>query len=243
MEVRLHKFLAHAGIASRRKCEEFIQQGLVKVNNRIITEMGYKIDPNQCRVAYRGKLVRPDKKLYFVVNKPKGYLCTSQDPEDRLKVIDLFKRIAHRGRLYTIGRLDAASEGLIIVTNDGELCQQLTHPRYRVPKTYWVVVRGRVNNVVLTKAQRGIWLAEGKTAPTRIKVVRSNNEATIMEITIAEGKKREIRRIFARFGHPVKVLKRIMIGHLILGNLKSGQIRPINRAEIISKLHKWLPKP
>jgi 23S rRNA pseudouridine2605 synthase len=233
MEIRLHKFLAHAGIASRRKCEELIQAGTVRVDDTVITELGCKIDPDQVRVYYNNRLIKAEPKVYWLFNKPKGVICTTGEQEHRPKVVDYFGALARRQRLYTIGRLDAEAEGLLIVTNDGELCEHLTHPRYKVPKTYWVVARGQINPMAMQKIQSGIWLSEGKTSPARIRVIRQNREATIVEITLVEGKNREVRRIFAKIGNPIRAIKRIKIGDLSLGNLKAGQLQPIKRTEII----------
>lgn len=227
MEQRLHKILALAGISSRRKAEELIKQGLIQVNGRIIRGIGIKVNPDTDKIYYAGRLIKPEKKVYFLLNKPKGYLCTNSDPQGRRLVTDLFRHFPYR--LYTVGRLDAESEGLVILTNDGELCNQLTHPRYEVPKTYQVVVSGYLTPEVLEKVHKGVWLSEGKTAPTRIHIVKRARNLTVLVITLKEGKKREIRRIFAKFGYKVKSLVRSKIGRLTLGDIKPGQYRQVNR--------------
>jgi pseudouridine synthase len=233
MEQRLHKILALAGISSRRKAEELIKEGLIQVNGKIIRGLGVKVNPDTDKIYYAGRLIKPEKKVYFLLNKPKGYLCTNYDPQGRRLVTDLFRNLPYR--LYTVGRLDAESEGLVILTNDGELCNKLTHPRYEVPKTYQIVVDSYLTPEVLEKVQKGVWLSEGKTAPTRIRIIKRARNFTLLGITLKEGKKREIRRIFAKFGYKVKSLVRSKIGKLTLDNLKPGQSRQINQ-EVIENL-------
>lgn len=230
---RLHKVLAHAGVGSRRRCEEIITEGRVRVNEAVVREMGVKVDPQRDKIYYNGKLIKPEKMVYFLVNKPAGYLCSNYDRERRPLVIDLFRHLPLR--LYTVGRLDADSEGLVIVTNDGELCHQLTHPRYEVPKTYTVRLRGFVSDNIIDKVKRGVWLAEGKTAPARVMVIKRARDFTLLEMVLKEGKKREIRRAFARFGCKVTSLVRTKIGRLTLGNLSTGKFRAVGR-ELILKM-------
>jgi pseudouridine synthase len=225
MEQRLHKVLALAGVASRRKCEDLILQGVIDVNGRTIRELGFKVDIEKDKIYYKGQPVKTEKKVYFILNKPKGYVCANFDPERRKLVIDLFRHLPYR--LYTVGRLDAESEGLLIVTNDGELCNQLSHPRYEVPKTYWVNVKGYLEPKTLEKIMKGVWLSEGKTAPVKIKIIKRARDFSVLLITLKEGKKREVRRIFAKFGHKVKSLVRIKIGNLSLGNLAIGQFKQV----------------
>jgi 23S rRNA pseudouridine2605 synthase len=232
MEERLHKVMAHAGIASRRKCEEFIRQGLVSVNNMLVREVGVKVDIERDVIYYQGKRVKTQSKCYFLVYKPKGYICSSKDERGRRTVLNLFKNIPYR--LYTVGRLDADSEGLIIVTNDGELCNMLAHPRYEVPKTYRIVVKGVLADEVADKVQKGVWLSEGKTGSSTLKIIKKLGNITVLEMTLSEGKKREIRRIFAKFGCPVKSLMRISIGKLQLKGLGSGDMKQVSKEFIIS---------
>jgi 23S rRNA pseudouridine2605 synthase len=227
-QIRLHKFLARCGIASRRHSEELIRNGKIRVNNRTITEDGFLIDLQKDKVYYEGRLLKPEPKVYYIVNKPKGYVCTNASFQEP-RVIDLIKT---HNRLYTIGRLDKDSEGLIIVTNDGELCQKLSHPSFQVPKTYLVVVKGYLDANALERIQKGVWLSEGKTTKSKIKILKRSRDFTSMLITLTEGKKREVRRLFARFSYPVKQLKRLQIGNLYLGNLKPGQYRQIHYQHI-----------
>ena len=246
--IRLHKFLAHSGLASRRHSEVLIQEGKVRVNNKVITELGFMIDPDRDKVYFSGRLLKPEPKVYYIINKHKGYLCTNAVfpakgnalmtyTGNEPRVVDLVKT---RERLYTVGRLDKDSEGLIIATNDGGFCQRASHPSFEVPKTYFVVVRGYLDGPVLEKVQKGIWLSEGRTSRTKVKIIKREREYTSLLITLTEGKKREVRRLFARFRYPVKQLKRISIGNLRLGELKTGQYRQVTYEELEATI---FPKP
>jgi 16S rRNA U516 pseudouridylate synthase RsuA-like enzyme len=166
---RLHKVLAHAGFGSRRKCEELIAQGAVQVDGRTVTEMGLKVDPEKQRIKCRDQYVRMPHRVVLVMNKPKGVVSTTSDDQGRRTVLDLLRGV--RERVYPAGRLDADSQGMMILTNDGALTERLTHPRHRIPKTYHVVVRGEVPDEVLAKAKRGVWLSEGRTGHDRVKVL------------------------------------------------------------------------
>lgn len=222
--IRLHKFIANCGIASRRHSEGFIREGYVMVNDRVITEDGFLIDPSVDKVYFQGKLLKPEARQYYLVYKPKGYVCTNvqfQEP----RVIDLIKT---KQRLYTVGRLDKDSEGLIIVTNDGEVCQRISHPSFQVSKTYFIVIRGYIPGEIMEKVQQGIWLSEGKTGRVKLRVLKRARDFTSLLITLTEGKNREVRRIFARFGFKAKQLQRVSIGGLRIGNLKPGQYRQIS---------------
>jgi 23S rRNA pseudouridine2605 synthase len=227
-QIRLHKFLANCGIASRRHSEELIRGGSVRVNNRVIIENGFLIDPDKDKVYYRDRLLKFESRTYFIINKPKGYVCTNACFKEP-RVIDLFKT---NQRLYTVGRLDKDSEGLLIVTNDGEFCQKISHPSFEVPKTYEVTVKGYLAGPALESIQKGIWLSEGKTGRTRIRILHRARNFTSLQITLFEGKKREVRRIFARFSYPVVQLKRIKIGNLFIGHLQPGQYRQISIKEL-----------
>ena len=219
---RLHKVLAHAGFGSRRKCEELIRAGLVRVDGRVITEMGVKVDPRLQDIRCAKRRVRAPAPVVYLVNKPRNYLSTTKDEHGRKTVLDL---VPHKGRLYPAGRLDADSQGMILLTNDGDLCNRITHPRHGVEKSYHVVVRGSVPPEVMERVRRGIWLAEGRTSQVKLRLIKRDRQRTIVEITLREGKKREVRRLFARFGLKVRRLKRIRIGGLNLGSLKEGQYR------------------
>lgn len=226
---RLQKVLAQAGFGSRRKCEDLITAGEVEVDGRVVTELGTKVDPETQRIKCRGRLVRAPRKLYFMLHKPAGYISSTRDERGRKTVMEFFRHL--RERVYPIGRLDKDSEGLLLFTNDGELTNLLTHPRYQVERVYYVVLRGRLEDAVKARIERGVWLAEGKTGPARIRVKKLLTEETVLDITIKEGLNREVRRIFAKFGLKVRRLKRIQIGPLTLGSLSLGAIRPLTPDE------------
>jgi 23S rRNA pseudouridine2605 synthase/16S rRNA pseudouridine516 synthase len=228
---RLHRFLARAGIASRRKCEELIKAGLVKVNDKIVTQLGTSLDPAVDRVEVAGKKIKkPEEKLYILLNKPTGYVTTGRDPQGRPKVTDLLKNV--RQRVYPVGRLDYETEGLLLLTNDGELTFALTHPRHQVEKTYLAWVNGIPPADQLAQMARGIMLSDGQTAPARVHLKKRNKKGALLEITLHEGRKRQVRRMCAQIGHPVYRLKRIKFGALTLSGLKPGQYRLLTPKEV-----------
>jgi 23S rRNA pseudouridine2605 synthase len=229
-QVRLQKVLAAAGIGSRRQCEELIRQGRVEVDGKTISELGTRVDPQQQKIRVDGELVhRPKHKLYYLINKPAGVLSTSHDPAGRPRVIDLAPTYE---RLFTVGRLDKSSSGLILVTNDGVLTDLLTHPRYGVEKTYVALVVGVPSPEALAKLQRGVHLAEGYAHAKRVQVRREHRHSTLLEIVLDEGRNREVRRLLARIGHKVLSLRRIAMGPVRLGNLQPGESRPLRKDEI-----------
>ena len=227
---RLQKVLAAAGIGSRRECELFITEGRVEVDNEVVIELGAKVDPAKQKIHVDGELLPQKRRLYFAVNKPEGYVSTARDPSGRPRVIDLVPPDA--GRLFNVGRLDLASEGLILVTNDGELANQLTHPRHGVEKTYHVQVAGLPTVETLATLRKGVRLAEGKAHFVNAKVKSRKKNSTILEVVLDEGRNREIRRVLARVGHKVQRLTRIAVGPVRLGELPSGACRPLRPAEI-----------
>ena len=226
---RLQKILAAAGLGSRRQCEQLIVAGRVEVDRRVVTELGAKADLAQQEVRVDGVGLAAPRPVYFAVNKPPGVVSTSRDPSGRPRVIDL---VPYPGRLFTVGRLDMSSEGLILVTNDGELADRLTHPRYGVEKTYQVEVAGTLPSKQFERLRHGVHLAEGFAHVVSARVVRAYRQSTLLEIVLAEGRNREIRRILARVGHKVLRLKRIAIGPLRLGELPPGEARPLDRDEV-----------
>ncbi|MEW6423979.1 MAG: pseudouridine synthase [Bacillota bacterium] len=233
---RLHKYLARAGVASRRKCEELIQAGLVKVNDQIVTRLGTSIDPAVDRVEVASRPVqKPGEKVYILLNKPAGYVTTVHDPQGRPKVLDLLKNV--RRRVYPVGRLDYETEGLLLLTNDGELAYALTHPRHRVQKTYLAWVSGVPPADKLAQMAKGMLLSDGLTAPARVRLKGKNKKGAVLEISIHEGRKRQVRRMCARIGHPVYRLKRIGLGPLALRGLKPGEYRLLTPEEV-AKLKK-----
>jgi 23S rRNA pseudouridine2605 synthase len=229
--VRLQKAMAQAGIGSRRHCEELIAAGRVEVDGQTVSELGTKVRAGQEIRVDSVPLSRPQH-VYFLVNKPTGVVSTNFDPSGRTRVIDLLPPL--RERLFTVGRLDMSSEGLILVTNDGELANRLAHPRYRVEKTYHVVVAGTPEREVLATLCRGVHLAEGLARATSVRVCKMLKQSTLLEIVLSEGKNREIRRILAKVGHKVLRLKRVAIGPLRLGNLAPGEVRRLTPDEIRS---------
>ena len=227
---RLHKVLAQAGVGSRRKCEKLILEGRVTVNGSTVTQLGTSVNAGEDDVRFDGKRIRLQRKLYFLLNKPKGVVCTSSPDETRPRAIDLVARV--KERLYPVGRLDVESEGLLILTNDGELANMLTHPRHEVAKTYRAVVQGWLEKATVERLQRGVFLAEGRTQGVKLRVVRRGKKQTVIDITIREGKNRQVRRMLARFGHPVVSLRRVRIGPLSDQSLRVGGCRPLRKKEI-----------
>lgn len=229
-KVRLNRFLAMSGVASRRAADEVIAAGRVSVNGVVVTELGLRIDPQQDDVRVDGDRVRQEKPVYVLFNKPSGVVCTNARHEQKKRVIDYLPEV--RGRIYTVGRLDMDSEGLIVLTNDGDFALRLTHPRYGVPKIYTVLVRGRVEQKSLDKARGGVWLSEGPTTGMQIKIEHVGKDRTHLKVMLREGKNREIRRVFAKLEHPVISLKRVRIGELSLHGLSEGKWRFLTAGEV-----------
>ncbi len=227
---RLQKLLAHAGIGSRRACEELIVQGRVTVDGAVVRELGTKVDPARMVVALDGQRIHQEKPVYFAVYKPKGYVSTNNDPSGRPRVLDLLPEIPQR--VYTVGRLDEMSVGLMILTNDGELANKLAHPRFGVEKLYRVIVAGLPTREVLKQLTDGIWLAEGKVRAKSVRAVARKGEATILEMVLAEGKNREVRRMLAKLGHKVMMLTRVAVGPITVKGLTAGQFRPLTGREV-----------
>ena len=228
---RLQKFLAAAGIASRRNSEELIQQGRVKVNGRVVTALGTKIDPNKDKIHIDGKLLgNKEEPVYILLNKPKGYISTVKDTHGRKTVMDLIpKRI---GRLYPVGRLDSQTTGLLLLTNDGEVTYKLTHPKHEFSKTYRTLVNGKITDDAFNQLEQGVDLEDGLTAPAKVEVLEIEDGKTLLEITIHEGKNRQVRRMFEAVGFPVQSLKRISFGFLNLKGLALGKFRMLTPQEI-----------
>lgn len=227
--VRLQRLLASAGFGSRRQCEELIETGRVHVDADIVTKLGTTVDPELQKVMVDGQLLKKQKLVYFAVHKPTGVVTTNRDPQGRPRVVDL---VPPSERVFPVGRLDRSSEGLILLTNDGELAQRLTHPKYGVRKIYRVVVAGRVEPETMKKMRQGMYIAEGFVKVEGAKLINAKSKATEMEITLQEGKNREIRRILARLGHKVQKLRRVAVGPLRLGDIPPGAYRPLLREEV-----------
>ncbi|GAB4144353.1 MAG: pseudouridine synthase [Planctomycetota bacterium] len=226
----MNRYLAMSGVASRRAADEWILAGRVEVNGSVVTELGLRIDPATDEVRVDGSRIRQEKPVYALFNKPKGVVCTNARHEKKKRVIDCLPEV--KGRLFTVGRLDVDSEGLIILTNDGQFALRMTHPRYGMPKTYKVAVKGKVRPEDLEKARGGVWLSEGPTAGMRVKVEGSARDLTFLRVVLREGRNREIRRVFAKLGHPVVELKRIRIGDLTLHGLAEGGWRFLRADEV-----------
>jgi 23S rRNA pseudouridine2605 synthase len=227
---RLQKVLAAAGAGSRRHCEELILAGRVEVNGRVVAELGTKVDPAADRIRLDGVPLRRPRLAYYALNKPAGVVCTSRDPSGRARAIDLIP--AKQGRLFTVGRLDLSSEGLLLVTNDGPLANRLTHPRYGVRKTYRVLVAGHPTRDVLSRIRRGVQLAEGVARVASARIKGRRKQSTVLEMVLEEGRNREIRRVLARVGHKVLRLVRVAIGPVRLGNLPPGAYRRLTHREV-----------
>ena len=229
---RLHKFLASTGAGSRRECETLIKQGRVTVNGKLVTKMGVKVVPGKDVVTFDGEKVEAERRVYFLLNKPSGYICTNSDERGRPRAMDLVPD--QRQRIYTVGRLDADSRGLILLTNDGSIANIICHPRYRVEKVYVVAVRGRVTREQIAKLEAGVWLAEGKSSPASVRRMQHDpkRDESYLEMTLFEGRNREIRRVFAKVGMKVRRLVRTRIGPLQLGKLPPGGCEVLSPADL-----------
>lgn len=236
--IRLQKFLAAAGIGSRRDCEILIVEGRIEVDGQVVTELGTKIDPETSDVRYDGERVRIEKLQYYILNKPPGVVSTSLDPSGRTRVVDL---ISSHQRVYNVGRLDKSSEGLILVTNDGTMAQYLTHPRYGIEKVYLVQVKGHPQHEDLQLLKQGVHLAEGVAKVRDVEIKRRQKHSTDLKLILDEGKNREIRRLLAKLGHKVVRLVRIAIGPIQLGTLPQGAHRKLNGDEV-DALKKWVDR-
>lgn len=226
---RLQRLLAAAGFGSRRQCEDLIEEGRVDVNGSIVSTLGTVVDPTKDKIRVDGVPLKQQKLVYYAVNKPTGVLSTNSDPRGRDRVIDL---VPKSERVYPVGRLDQSSQGLILLTNDGELAQQLAHPKFGVRKVYRVTVAGKIDGETMRSMRKGIYIAEGFVKVEGARILKARAKATELEITLREGKNREIRRILARLGHKVQVLRRIAIGPLRLGDLPTGAYRALTKQEV-----------
>jgi len=230
MEECLQKILARAGLGSRRACEELVRQGRVRVDGQV-AQLGQKADPNHDRITVDGKPVLADRpRTYVALHKPRGVLSDEGDGSGRLPTArDL---VSLPGRLYPVGRLDLRSEGLMLLTDDGDLAHRLTHPRYGHEKEYRALVEGEPDEATLENWRRGVFLDGRRTAPAGVTVARREKDATWLRVTLCEGRKRQIRRVAAMLGHPVRRLIRVRIGPLRLGDLKPGRWRRLTGAEV-----------
>lgn len=230
MEERLQKYMAKCGVASRRKCEEIILQGRVKVNNEIINELGYKVDINNDKITVDNKKIElEENKVYIALNKPEGYVSTVKDEKGRETIIDLIKV---KERIYPIGRLDYDTSGLILLTNDGDIYNKIIHPREEKNKIYIADIKGIPSKEDIEKFQKGINIDGYITAPASMEILRSNRECAEVKIIIHEGRNRQIRKMCEAINHPVLRLKRVQIGSIELNNLPKGEWRFLTEEEI-----------
>jgi 23S rRNA pseudouridine2605 synthase len=228
--VRLQKYLADAGVASRRASEQLIIEGRVRVNDEPVRQLGSKIEPDRDAVTLDGKLVRTRRKLYLALHKPRGCVCSRKDEHGRPTIFDLLPK--EWRNLYSVGRLDFASEGLLFLTNDGEFALRLTHPRYGVRKKYVATVEGRMDGAILKQLERGVWHDGEKLKAERARLVSPGGSQSLVELELAEGRNREVRRMFESQGLTVKRLVRTQIGKIKLGELKPGRWRTLTPTEI-----------
>src|SRR5438309_4351514 len=226
---RLNKLLAHAGIGSRRQCDELIRAGRVSVDGSVVRSLGTKVESDSAAVAVDGNPIKLERPAYWLLNKPRGVLCTNFDPSGRTRAVDLVPQVEQR--VYTVGRLDEASEGLLLLTNDGDLAFRLMHPRFGVEKTYLVQVFGDPTPEQLKRLLEGVYLADGRVRAKRVKRLKKQGESTGLKIVLSEGKNREIRRMLAKLGHKVLRLKRTAIGPVQLDVLPKGTARRLSAAE------------
>jgi 23S rRNA pseudouridine2605 synthase len=227
---RLQKFLATAGVASRRNCISYISDGRVTVNNQTITDPSHNVQVQTDVVLLDGERLRLPKLKYILLNKPKGVLCTNSDPAGRLRAIDMIP--GNRDRLFTVGRLDENTQGLLLLTNNGDLAERMAHPRYEVVRRYKAQVAGVPTQEVLSQLRRGMHFTDGFFRFRNVHFVKRRGHSAFLEIELREGKNREVRRMLARCGHKVIQLQRIAFGPLRLGNLKVGECRQLRSAEV-----------
>jgi 23S rRNA pseudouridine2605 synthase len=231
MEERVQKIIAAAGIMSRRAAEQLILEGRVTVNGTAVTELGTKADPERDHIKVDGKLINPSQpRTYLMLNKPVGFVTTMSDPEGRPVVSNLLQGV--KARVYPVGRLDYNTEGLLLLTNDGDFAHLITHPRHELPKTYLVKVKGVLTDAQVENLEKGVFLKDGKTAPAKVKKLRKEEANSWVEITIHEGRKRQVRRMIDHTGHSVIKLKRVRIGSLNLGDLPLGTYRHLTADEV-----------
>jgi 23S rRNA pseudouridine2605 synthase len=242
---RIQKVLAAAGVASRRNVEEMVRDGRIEVNGKIVKNLPVLVDPEKDRIFADGERVKiagqkggkPAQRLYLLMNKPKGVYTTNVAQGEQTRAIDLLPPNLP-GRVYPVGRLDAESKGLLLLTNDGELTNQLTHPRYGVPKTYRATVDGSIRQETIEELENGVWMADPKTGKgfktgrSQVKVVRRERDKSILELTIREGRNPQLRRMLAKLGHKVRDLTRIKMGPLNLHGLAPGHVRSLTPREV-----------
>jgi len=231
---RLQKVLAARGVASRRAAEELIQEGRISVDGRVVTELGTKVDPARQEIKVGGRVLKQPRAIYLVLNKPRGYITTASDPEGRRTVYDLLDPGELRERIYPVGRLDMDSEGLLLMTNDGEFANRVAHPRYRLDKEYNALVEGSPAPGALARlAQGGFLISGGRTSPADVSIIGHDAGGTWVRVVIHEGRKRQVRRMMEEIGHPVRRLRRVRLGPLTLAGLPAATYRPLSAEELL----------
>lgn len=237
MELRLQKFMAECGVASRRHSETLIAEGKVAVNGEVVRQQGVRIDPEKDEVRVNGKLLKqPETSLYYLFNKPAGYLTTVSDPQGRPTIYDLMPDL--KGKVIPVGRLDLDTEGLLILSNDGAFAFRMTHPKFGVRKTYRIKVQGVMTQKDIQRLQTGVDLEDGKTAPAKAAILKTGPRTTLLSLTIREGKKRQVRRMCDALGFPVLWLKRVAIENIKLSHVDSGAVRPLTEKELMPLMHR-----
>lgn len=230
MKERLQKYMAACGVAARRKCEEIIEEGRVKVNGNIVTELGFKVDPELDEIVVDSKLIKlEERKVYILLNKPEGYVSTVKDERGRKTILDIVKV---NERIFPIGRLDYNTSGMILLTNDGDIYNRIIHPRKEVNKVYIAVIEGTPSKDKIDEFCNGIDIGGYITAKAKFRIIEKLQDKSKVEIIIHEGKNRQVRRMCEKIGHPVIALKRISVGNIKLGNLRRGEWRYLDENEI-----------
>ncbi|MGS0746431.1 pseudouridine synthase [Syntrophomonas erecta subsp. sporosyntropha] len=237
--MRIAKFLAQAGLTSRRKAEQLVLEGKVTVNGEVVKDLGRRIYPALDLVLYRGKKVELAKPIYILLYKPAGYVSTVSDPQGRPTVLSLIGDIP--GRLYPVGRLDLDTEGVLLLSNDGNFTNLMIHPRHRIIKKYEAWVEGKMASQVIKDLEKGILLDDGWTAPARVRILKYKNNKTLIELKIHEGRKRQVKRMCAAVGHPVMSLKRTAFAFLTLKGLSVGEYRYLTPSEVNSLIKQAKP--
>ena len=224
--------MANAGIGSRRQCEQMILDGAVAVNGVEVAKLPVLVDPQRDKIVVDGVRLRTERKVYYLLNKPARTICTNSDPQGRRRAVDLLADV--KERVYCVGRLDADSRGLLILTNDGELANRLTHPRYGIVKTYMAEIDGVLSGEDVQRLKKGVGLEGGRAGAASLKVLRAGPKQSLLEISLREGQNRQIRRMLAKLGHKVRRLTRVRIGRLTLRGLGPGKYRKLTEPEVKS---------
>jgi 23S rRNA pseudouridine2605 synthase len=228
-KVRLQKYLAEAGIAARRKCEEMILEGVVEINGKTVESLPAFVEPDKDTVKVNGRKVKMPERVYFLLNKPKNVICTNFDPQGRKRAIDL---VDTPFRVVCVGRLDTDTSGALILTNDNELVNRMTHPRYQLPRTYEIRIQGNMETAAIEKFKRGSWLSGGKGGVAQVRVIRRNNIETALEATIQGGLHSDLRLVMYREGYKVIAIRRTRIGTITLKDTPMGCARPLTKAQV-----------